>query len=570
MPWYILSLQTEGHKADIYHVAGTPMPALTSRENNSHCPPASTNAPDIQELRSIVNEDPNVLGFLDTTTDWFVSWRDLAWVFKSHDSISLRNFVESRLSSNNPVIYAVGLLCIALTLQQLKSDQPDQLRALSSPLVKKIEQITKLVDQLIEANIGRDENMVLLCLQRAKLHAEGGEPRGSWLRIRQAIEVLNKSAFAIDTATTSDERLARQRWVGSIHEMDRLFSLILGFPHAHDESFTDRRAVFILRSAEKDVDLRMRAVRRIVAVAAEQVNHRNSGGQYKCSNTVTQKIQAGLDGAANAMPREWWQVSTHIDNGQAKVGHEHLTTQLWFWQVQAFLHLPHMLQADGDEISDIDRFLCLEGARRMLTIYCALRNKPELSVYLCSCDDFQGVLTACILLTGILLSCPHDVSGDYQLAKDFELLQDVKDILRYRAHQHANGISEQGLRAVEALEEFLMTEDNKTGSSLPCSIVLPYFEVINIRHRNRRHEDQVNLQVNHSVHPQPQQVAFGALDDHCTSRESILQGFETINFGQLFYGDDMSWSPIRQNESTVRDRDHAAHDFDVMDNIPIQ
>jgi hypothetical protein len=530
----VILLQTED-KADFYHITGTAMPALTSRETNSHCLSPGINPPDIQELRSIVGDHPHILDFLDTTADWFVSWRDLAWVLKPHDSISLRNFVESRLSSNDPIIYSVGLLCIALTLQQMKSNQADQGYALSGSLVNKIDQITNLVDQLIVASIGRDENMVLLCLQRAKLHAEGGEPRGSWLRIRQAIEVLHESAFANDPTVTSDERLARQRWAGSIHEMDRFFSLILGLPHAHDASFTDRRALSILRSVENDLDLRMRAVRRIVAVAAEQVNRRNSGGQYKCSDVSTQKIQANLDSVANAMPHEWWQVNTHIDNLQAKVGHEHLTTQLWFWQIQTFLHLPHMLQANGDEIFDTDRFLCLKGARRMLTIYCVLRNKPELSVYLCSCDDFQGVLTACTLLIGILLSSSHDISGDYQLAKDFEMLQDVKDVLRYRAYEHANTISLQGLRAIEALEEFLMAENETSNSSLPCSIVLPYFDVIHITYRRERNQNQLPPSMYRSLDPHPGIGTIGAPTGQNDSGESTR-----INFGQLFYGFDNS------------------------------
>jgi hypothetical protein len=503
---------------------------------------------DLQKLQSAISQDPDILDILDVAADWFISWRDLAWALRGDDpQQSLRTFVKGRLAHDNPVIYASGLLCLALALQQLRPGQDDQNIILSASPADLMERITTAVDQVILTRYIHDETTILVCLQRAKIHAEGNQLRKSWLRIRQAIILLQQSKFANNSAVAEDELIHRQRWAGSIYEMDSFMSMILGFPHAVDKNFTDHLAMNVLHSPQSGLDLRMRAVRRIVAVAAGQINDRNAEGNLQHPTVATRSIQATLDNAAAAMPRDWWDIKSHVQNVQAKVGYEHLTTQLWFWQIQSFLHLPHMLEANvGEDIFNSSRCLCLQGARSMLGIYCGLRGTPSLSVYLCSCDDFQGVLTACILLIGLLLPISHGTyTTDSNFLEDFELLHEVKGIFRYRAHKNGNSISIQGLKAVETLETFLMDEQEECKLGRTCSIILPYFGLINVESKRPLHVPGKDTSDSSAIHSmglsKTQESPATTEGDRSTPKISGVQPFEAFDFGSISTPLDVDW-----------------------------
>ncbi|KAI9877278.1 MAG: hypothetical protein M1823_007128, partial [Watsoniomyces obsoletus] len=214
--------------------------------------------------------------------------------------------------------------------------------------------------------------------------------------------------------------------------------------------------------------------------------------------------------------------------------------------IQSFLHLPHMLEDNGEDIFNSSRCLCLQGARSMLGIYCGLRGTPSLSVYLCSCDDFQGVLTACILLIGLLLPVSHGThSTDSNVSDDFELLHEVKDIFRYRAHEHGNSISRQGLKAVETLETFLMDEQEECRLGRTCSIILPYFGLINVESKRPLHmpgKDTSDTSAIHSMDLAKTQESPAATEgDRNTSETSGVQPLEAFDFGSVSTPLDMDW-----------------------------
>lgn len=163
------------------------MPAFVYTNTASISSFAEDQPSDLQKLRSTLSQDPHILDVLDVAADWFISWRDLAWALRGDDpQQSLRAFVKGRLAHDNPVIYASGLLCLALALQQLRPGQDDQTLILSTSPTDLMERITTAVDQVIMMRYPHDENTILVCLQRAKIHAEGNQLRKSWLRIRQA------------------------------------------------------------------------------------------------------------------------------------------------------------------------------------------------------------------------------------------------------------------------------------------------------------------------------------------------------------------------------------------------
>ena len=336
-------------------------------------------------------------------------------------------------------------------------------------------------------------------------------------------------------------------------------SMILGFPHASDPEFSDRLAMSVLLQGQGDTSLKMRALRRVVALAAARINDRNALGTDNDLD-ATRSIQDTLNRAGSAMPPEWWDVEAHANAPEQKVAYEHLMTHLWFWQIQVLLHLPLMLKDNRDERHAASSGLCLQGCRNMLHVFSRLRGDPALSVYICSCEDFQGVLTACMLLVGILSRISRDADGNYNSFEDeFAVLEDVKDIFRYRSQQQGGSIAKQGLKAIETLESFIVGDPSDYQQPQQRAIVLPYFGLINVEARiaprpNQRYEHAVR-HMNALPTPPADNVTQSSFQDHVpvpaqvpdfdfnfalTSATTCTLGDSSIDWDQFFHGEELA------------------------------
>jgi hypothetical protein len=434
---------------------------------------------DLDKLKSTIAQDPDILDVIDAASEWWVSWRDQQWVIRENGvAPTARSFVSSRLQSTDPVVYATGLMCIAMSLFRIRPGLDDVHLNLSAGPMALYDRITVAIDQVVLTQQPNGPAGILLALQRAKTHAEGDQLRKSWLRIRHAILLSQHLNFANDLEIAEDELMSRQRWVGGIYEMDHTMSMVLGFPHARDKNFTDRLAKLTVVRADVDETVRMRALRRIVAIAAARINQRNSSAGTE-GDATTRAVQRDLQYYGSCLSPEWWNAEHHLDRDDMQLSHEHLMTQLWYWQVSAFLHLPEMLGAGGKDL--ISRDLCLHACREMLKVFNVLRGTPALSVYICSCEDFQGVVTSTMLLIGILLGISQNVyPGVDTLEADLGILEEVKDIFRYRSTMQGGSICRQGLKVIDTLESFLLEGSSPQEDGRSKSIILPYFGLIRI------------------------------------------------------------------------------------------
>ncbi|EXJ75852.1 uncharacterized protein A1O5_00359 [Cladophialophora psammophila CBS 110553] len=588
---------------------------------------------DAEKLLSTISHEPNVLEVLDISIKWWIAWRDQAVAMqdvtvslfskddneeeqqtqgqesmtlecavpalhsnatettssstrpdssaslgiRGHHSdppMSFRDFVLTKLSrSQEPVSFATGLLCVAMSLYQLRPGVDDGKLNISTSPSDLADRIVLAVDTIVlcptsQHKHTRDPGVLLLLMIRAKMFAESNQLRKSWLCIRRALEIAKDTGFTEPKMPLLGDGLgeyapkvcgleltklfSRQRFIGSIMELDRLMSMVLGFPHAEDVKFTDQLAMAVLKGERQgqktapsqgggdgggaastiSADIKMRALRRVVSIVAGRVNDRNAScDSDRVKHRTTMDIQATLTEAADAMPQGWWDVGSHLETSDPFLAHEHLTTQMWFWQVQSFLHLPFMLKLNSSAISaaaaqgqnhhdhdhiqngnntatdpyEVNKDLCLQGCRGMIRVFNLLRSDPSLAVYICSCEDFQGVFSACILMVGLLMrmSCcsrtlpePEECEGAIgeNVGEDLALIEDIKDIFRYRATEQGGSISRQGLRVLEELGSFLYEDEDVDGGLLDRAeqvkrrtVVLPYFGAIHLELRPPRH-----------------------------------------------------------------------------------
>jgi hypothetical protein len=350
---------------------------------------------DREKILSVIADESNILDVLDVAAGWWIPWQDQYPGAKNLQArLTLRDSVSNQLSDKDPVAVAAGLICIVMSLQQIRVGIDDHELRLSSTASQLVYNITVAVDQVILSKEIYTHSMmgVQLLILKAKQHADSNQLRKSWLRIRQAIQTAQKIDLAKPIpGISSAEILGRQRFMGSMFETDRFISLLLGLPYAFDDNFTDRLATEVIGD-HPDISTRARALRRITAIASGHVNDRNAS-KDPASISATNSIQQTLTAAADSLPLSWWNLPRHAEDlSNPMLLHEHLMTQLWFYQTQALLQLPFMLRAASDPSFDPSRITCLNSCRSIITIFNTLRSSPALSVYTCKCEDFQGLL----------------------------------------------------------------------------------------------------------------------------------------------------------------------------------
>lgn len=444
----------------------------------------------------------------------WISWREQHFALrKSAGLLTLAEFVQSKLSSDSAASVSIGLLAIAMALGQLRPGVDDLSFNLPVPANHIMNYILAGIDQVV-CNTDKyhaEADSVLLFMMRAKHHTENNQLRKAWLRIRQAIACAQSTGFSSihkPELSLTEEQAEQQRFVASIFEIDHLISMVLGLPYAKDPAFTDTRAFMVLLDpSTRDESLKMRAMRRILAITAARINDRNASGQSL--DDFADSTQATLTMAANAMPTGWWNILSEPMSGLAAHRYESVMVQLWFWTVQTYLHLPYLIQNNLVGPTARYRELAMEGARNLLRSFIYLRSEPSISVFMCNCDDFQALLGSCILIVGILQNADRLTSTppvspvlfglnslQESIDADLGLIEEIKDIFRYRMTEQGGSISKQGLSVIEELTSFVYDDEDVNGPIVDVeggiadvgmlynrhmkTIMLPYFGTIRV------------------------------------------------------------------------------------------
>ena len=446
----------------------------------------SLESSDREKLLSTIAQEPHYLQLLEVAGGWWLAWQDHYSGLKDVETPqSLQDFVKLHLEDERPIMVACALCCIAMSLQHLRQGIDDGELHLSATVKELMDRILAAVDQLVLSN---DE--YTLCIEgldtfllRGKIFAESNQLRKSWLHIRKALQIGQKINLAGGGQSPSDS-MNRQRLMGSLFETDRFMSMVLGLPYAVDDNFNDKYASRVLVT-NTDTLTRMRALRRITAIAAGHINDRNANPNMDAS--ITLEIQRTLDRAAASMPVEWWEVTTRAEHfSDPQASHEHLMTQLWYYQITCFLQLPFMLKATMDPLFDPSRTACLQAIRELLKIYNTLRQNATLSAYTCKCEDFQGLFASIVLMVGLLQYSSQDVEPiGSSFDQDLELLDVTKRNFEFASTQQGGSIAKQGLHIINTLATFLQDDLDASNNAEPgvksATLFVPYFGTISVQ-----------------------------------------------------------------------------------------
>lgn len=201
--------------------------------------------------------------------------------------------------------------------------------------------------------------------------------------------------------------------------------------------------------------------------------------EYTHAFAATQGIDESLDHLAKEMPQSWWAIptiTTSEKSAETAQQFHRLMSQIWYFQTEAFLHLPFMLRAATERRYEYSKVSCLRASRMLLDRYLALR-KPLGLAFCCKIFDF-GAFTSTVTLILGLLEQSHGVesSAVRQQKEDDRIL--MQRVITCMAEFALTG----DVVAVQSIEviKTLLAANNTTGTSHNLRLTIPYFGTISI------------------------------------------------------------------------------------------
>ena len=500
-----------------------------------------------QVLLDLIPAQRGLHAILDSTTAWWDTWRLLfPEISVTKEQKTLKNHILWALEQKSPVHIARGLTCLGVCIRKIRSGADNSSFHLSRSPKDTMDCYLSVVDQLIIADdeyAGSCDGLELIVLV-AKTYINLGQPRKGWLLLRRGIALAQliglhpDRTMMTERSDASKERRENGWW--SLHMIDRYVSLLLGLPYA----LSDGPAV--KEASENCADPTSRYQRKIAMIAGDIIDRNQASSNP--SLPLTLEIDQNLENVAKLMTDDWWDVESSesaqtisVEEAFCRKG-----TQLWYFQIKAFLHLPFMLQSATDRRYEYNRHACLDAARQTIHRHHLFRLDDDGAYFICKIMDFQ-VFNAVVLLLLGLLGYGGASSQDAE-QEDLQLIATTLSILRRASNaEPSDAMLSQSVEAIETLAAFrsenASEEWQKAGKE--HRIVIPYFGTINISAGSRFSASKI-VDGNSSAVSHPAESLVGGWQ--ATPSGDISTSMPTLDFDPNvpfeFPHIDIDWSSI--------------------------
>ncbi|CAG8947700.1 unnamed protein product [Penicillium salamii] len=352
-----------------------------------------------QELIALIPPAETLEIMSEASTSWWLMRK--AW-FEDIEPELLPVPVEA-LWESHPAFIGKAVLWIASCLQQLPPEVDiDRLKLPCTPALliqKAISTVATLVcsdDSLVTCIDG------LECLTlQSVMFGNNGKIRSAWLSCRRAIDAAQIIGYHRETPVATENAPFRRRamyiWRYLVFT-DRLYSITLGVHaaisnaaielHQSNEEFSDMpgRSRFLLdpltRIAGSIID-RNQTFTKVNPAMIKMTLKIDAEFEPLSTPTIFSPSEEDIPSAGEARERLLAFIS--------------LNSQLCFYQLKAWLHLPLLLEASREIPYDYHRRVCLNASRNLIKCYLNLRNVAG-SEYASQIVDFVAFTAAMTLV----------------------------------------------------------------------------------------------------------------------------------------------------------------------------
>ncbi|PTB63359.1 hypothetical protein BBK36DRAFT_1181712 [Trichoderma citrinoviride] len=389
---------------------------------------------------------------------------------------------------SHPTLIARALMCIVICLQQLPQNVDTSQLRLPSPRNEYMQSLTSVIISLVTSDdeiIATQEGLECLLLLSIYF-VNSGRPRRAWLNNRRAMAIAQlmdlhrpRDNDDLDGGASIAESNMADLWPHIIHH-DRHLSQILGFPSGVAdtyEPFVPSNLKLMQHLDERKQDaIYLAHLDRIAGLLIEREQRASTAG-----TAITQTIDNALVNLATSMPSSWWHPFDRLSGTQEEAMdmlYGRYNIQLWHHQLEMSNHLPFMLDAAEERLSEYSRIACLKAARQLIKVYLPLRT--TFGMFSCCMTNFQAFTAAVILIFNMFLRTPaaelEVLSGRRE--RDWGLIADVIGALDAAVERFEDRVALQArdvLRLLQAIEK-----DPKTLQGDKFHFTIPYFGIISI------------------------------------------------------------------------------------------
>lgn len=255
---------------------------------------------------------------------------------------------------------------------------------------------------------------------------------------------------------------------------NNLQALFLGLPVGSADDTFGPEETFQNPAIDKD----MLFSRKLCEISSRIIDRNQA--QNSQAFTITQEIDERLDRLGKEMPKSWWQIpafTPETTTQELALHLDHIMIQIWYFQLEALLHLPFMLRAATERRYDYSKFTCLKASREMISRYLAMNSTAK--SFCCRVMDF-GALTSTVTLLLCLLEVAqtHDSPEiRQQKENDRNLVQLILKSLEETSRHGREVIATQSVNVIKTL----LAMDSPSGrAASSLRLTIPYFGTITI------------------------------------------------------------------------------------------
>ncbi|KAF7925205.1 hypothetical protein BELL_0270g00040 [Botrytis elliptica] len=385
------------------------------------------------------------------------------------------SFNVPSIAKESPAMIAQILLYMAVCLQQVPHGYDASLLGITTSIEARVDKIISTVSGLVTSDdelIASVQGLECLVLQ-GLFHMNAGNLRRAWLTFRRAMNIgqlmgLHKRE---ELSTTPLPPGGVNLW-RSLMQADRYLSLLLGMPAGAEDSVILSHETFSNPNIDHDVLF----IRKLTNLAGGIIERNQS--DYIHAFASTQDLDEKLENIGRGMPASWWEVPSYIEtvskDPSSAAKFDRIMSQIYYFQLESFLHLPFMVRAATERRYEYSKFTCLKSSREIISRYLTIRRSGTKS-FCCKVVDF-GAFTASVTLLLSILEIPP-VGGDTiavqtQKRTDRELVETVLGVMGECA-------SEDDVMATQSVE-VIKTLLASTSTSGNLRLTIPYFGTISI------------------------------------------------------------------------------------------
>ncbi|RDW67619.1 hypothetical protein BP6252_09015 [Coleophoma cylindrospora] len=427
---------------------------------------------------------PRVLAdILNATSAWWKSWRTggswLSEMKLKHNINTLQDFMSWSLYSGDPPITGLGILALAISIQQLDPQYHQHI----------LQQLAYLPGELFQEYYDRVERLIIndidfstsragieVITMAGKIFMNLGLIKRTWVFLHKAISHaqllgLHRPVRASPKETDAEMESRLSTWF-NLCERDTYTSLLLGLPYA-----ADGRTILPQFQGEKGTlkFFQYRLVR-----LAVQIIDRNQMGMG-CSIAMTQDIQAQAEISTSELDPEFWDAPTALHQGRISRPEymERLAAQFFYFQMTVLLHQPLMIESIEDHRLEGNREQCLQACRNVLRIYHLMRSDSGKAFSMVKLIDYQAFICSAMLLLGLLgYGNPSSVSQTMHQDRDWDTVQSTLDVLRQAAATTNNSIATQAVQGLETLSALVRAGKTGMCAMTPEQCQNPYAKIV--------------------------------------------------------------------------------------------